>query len=148
MRKFLNQLLVIKLSKIWKCNWLVRPIPKQNIHENLQIFQNNFAAQLMQGRPKCGSRMPTFESPKPMFFIKYNIVFQIVYNFAPWVVFNRKLRWISMEHSISVILNRGATKRCQGFRQIWNYGIFIDVWLHRVPQIVICNQTGVPTNFF
>ncbi len=35
--------------------------------------------------------------------------------------------------------HKGAAKRCQGCRQIWNYCPFIDVLLHRVPKTNLSN---------
>jgi hypothetical protein len=36
---------------------------------------------------------------------------------------------------------------CQGCCQIWNYCLFINVLLHRVPKIVIFYQVRLPPNF-
>ncbi len=47
-----------------------------------------------------------------------------------------------------MIHHRGVAKRCQGCCQIGKICIFIDVLLHRVPQIVNFNSAGVPLNFF
>ncbi len=30
-------------------------------------------------------------------------------------------------------VHKDAVKRCQGYRQSWNYCLFVDVLLHRVP---------------
>jgi hypothetical protein len=46
-----------------------------------------------------------------------------------------------------VISKRGAKKRCQRYRQIWNNYFIIDVLLRKCLQIVIFNQLEVPPNF-
>jgi hypothetical protein len=53
-----------------------------------------------------------------------------------------------VRHSKPVVPNRGAAKRCKGCCKIWNDLLFIDVLLHKVYQIVLSNQLGVPPNFF
>jgi hypothetical protein len=60
---------------------------------------------------------------------------------------NPKWNVIFMNYLRTMFPNRGAAKRCLGCRKFWFHCRFINILLHRVPQIVISNHVRVLPNF-